>query len=128
MTTESKLLLRLSGGADPRRIRDGRHREGAGGSRPARRDASTDHCDARPPRAGARSRGAIGAKAAGVFDRAVMHVPIETAKEARAEAERLRADGYIAVGGGSATGVAKVIALTPAARFCASRRPIPDRR
>ena len=52
----------------------------------------------------------LGAKAAGVFDRAVMHVPIENAKEARAEAERLRADGYIAVGGGSATGVAKAIA------------------
>jgi maleylacetate reductase len=53
----------------------------------------------------------LGAKAAGVFDRAVMHVPIENAKEARAEAERLRADGYVAVGGGSATGVAKAIAV-----------------
>jgi maleylacetate reductase len=52
----------------------------------------------------------LGAKAAGVFDRAVMHVPLENAKEARAEAERVRADGYIAVGGGSATGVAKAIA------------------
>jgi maleylacetate reductase len=53
----------------------------------------------------------LGSKAAGIFDRAVMHVPSENAKEARGEAERLRADGYIAVGGGSATGVAKAIAV-----------------
>jgi maleylacetate reductase len=53
----------------------------------------------------------LGTKAAGVFDRAVMHVPIENAQEARGEAERLRADGYIALGGGSATGVAKAIAV-----------------
>jgi maleylacetate reductase len=53
----------------------------------------------------------LGTKAAGIFDRALMHVPIENATEARAEAERLRADGYIAIGGGSATGVAKAIAV-----------------
>jgi maleylacetate reductase len=53
----------------------------------------------------------LGARAAGVFDRAVMHVPIENAEEARAEAEHLRADGYIAFGGGSAIGVAKAIAV-----------------
>jgi maleylacetate reductase len=40
-----------------------------------------------------------------------MHVPIETAEAARAEARRLDADVCIAVGGGSTTGLAKAIAL-----------------
>ncbi|WP_143684950.1 iron-containing alcohol dehydrogenase, partial [Variovorax sp. KK3] len=31
----------------------------------------------------------LGAQAAGIFDRAVMHVPIETAREAREVARRL---------------------------------------
>jgi maleylacetate reductase len=53
----------------------------------------------------------LGAKAVGVFDRAVMHVPVETAEAARAEAQRLDADCYVAVGGGSATGAAKAIAF-----------------
>ena len=53
----------------------------------------------------------LGAKAVGVFDRAVMHVPVETADAARAEAQRLDADCYVAIGGGSATGVAKAIAF-----------------
>jgi maleylacetate reductase len=53
----------------------------------------------------------LGAKAVGVFDRAVMHVPVETAEAARAEAQRLDADCYVAIGGGSATGVAKAIAF-----------------
>jgi len=51
------------------------------------------------------------ARAAGLFDRAVMHVPIETAEAARAEAKRLGADCCVAVGGGSTTGLAKAIAL-----------------
>jgi len=53
----------------------------------------------------------LGSKAVGVFDRAVMHVPAETAEEGRAEAARLDADSYVAIGGGSATGLAKAIAL-----------------
>ncbi|HXA77420.1 MAG TPA: maleylacetate reductase [Candidatus Acidoferrales bacterium] len=53
----------------------------------------------------------LGAKAVGVFDRAAMHVPAETAEAGRAEAARLDADCYVAVGGGSATGLAKAIAL-----------------
>ena len=53
----------------------------------------------------------LGAKAVGVFDRAVMHVPVETAEAARAEAQRLEADCYVAIGGGSAIGVAKAIAF-----------------
>jgi alcohol dehydrogenase class IV len=40
-----------------------------------------------------------------------MHVPIETAREARAEAQRLGADCAVAIGGGSTTGLGKAIAL-----------------
>lgn len=54
----------------------------------------------------------LGDRAAGVFDRAVMHVPIETAEEARAVARELGADACIAVGGGSTIGLGKAIALT----------------
>ncbi len=53
----------------------------------------------------------LGERAAGVFDRAVMHVPMETAREAREVATRLRADCAVAVGGGSTTGLGKAIAL-----------------
>ena len=53
----------------------------------------------------------LGAKAAGIFDRAVMHVPIETAREARELARRLDADCAVAIGGGSTTGLGKAIAL-----------------
>jgi len=41
----------------------------------------------------------------------VMHVPIESAREARAEAQRLGADCAVAIGGGSTTGLGKAIAL-----------------
>jgi alcohol dehydrogenase class IV len=54
----------------------------------------------------------LGTRAAGIFDRAVMHVPIEIAHEAREQARRLNADCCVAVGGGSTTGLAKAIALT----------------
>ncbi|MEJ8852319.1 maleylacetate reductase [Variovorax rhizosphaerae] len=53
----------------------------------------------------------LGTHAAGVFDRAVMHVPIETAREAREVARQLGADCAIAIGGGSTTGLGKAIAL-----------------
>jgi alcohol dehydrogenase class IV len=56
----------------------------------------------------------LGSKVAGIFDRAVTHVPIETAEAARAEAARVNADCCLAIGGGSATGVAKAIALVSA--------------
>ena len=48
---------------------------------------------------------------AGIFDRAVMHVPIETAREAREVAKKSGADCAVAVGGGSTTGLGKAIAL-----------------
>jgi maleylacetate reductase len=53
----------------------------------------------------------LGSRAVGVFDRAVMHVPAETVEAGRAEAARLDADAYVAIGGGSATGLAKAITL-----------------
>lgn len=53
----------------------------------------------------------LGTRCAGVFDRAVMHVPIETARAAREEAAKVGADCAIAIGGGSTTGLGKAIAL-----------------
>ena len=55
--------------------------------------------------------GRLGKLAAGVYAKAVMHVPIETARAARDEAKRLEADCCVAVGGGSTIGLAKAIAL-----------------
>ncbi len=52
----------------------------------------------------------LGERAVGVFDRAVMHVPLEIAQAAR-EAARLGADCCVSIGGGSTTGLAKAIAL-----------------
>lgn len=54
----------------------------------------------------------LGSRAAGVYDRAVMHVPIESAEAARRAAADLGADGCVAIGGGSTTGLGKAIALT----------------
>ena len=63
-------------------------------------------------RAGAeRVAALIGDRCAGIFDGAVMHVPIETARAARAAARELNADCAIAIGGGSTTGLGKAIAL-----------------
>jgi maleylacetate reductase len=56
----------------------------------------------------------IGERCAGIFDQAVMHVPIETARAARALARELQADCAIAIGGGSTTGLGKAIALESA--------------
>ncbi len=53
----------------------------------------------------------LGERAAGIFPHAVMHVPVETARAARAEANRLGADCAVAIGGGSTTGLGKAIAL-----------------
>ncbi|HLB14178.1 MAG TPA: maleylacetate reductase [Burkholderiales bacterium] len=53
----------------------------------------------------------LGSRAAGIFARAVMHVPIETAREARDEAKRVGADCAVTIGGGSTTGLGKAIAL-----------------
>jgi alcohol dehydrogenase class IV len=56
----------------------------------------------------------LGERSAGVFAKAVMHVPIETARAAREEAARVGADCAVAIGGGSTTGLGKAIALESA--------------
>jgi maleylacetate reductase len=53
----------------------------------------------------------LGVRSAGLHAQAKMHVPIETAQAARAEARRLGADGAVAIGGGSTIGLGKAIAL-----------------
>jgi alcohol dehydrogenase class IV len=55
----------------------------------------------------------LGNRLAGLYSKAMMHVPIESAREARAEARRLGADCVVAIGGGSTTGLGKAIALEP---------------
>jgi alcohol dehydrogenase class IV len=57
--------------------------------------------------------GRLGGRVVGIYDKAVMHVPIDTARSARDEARRLGADVSIAIGGGSTIGLAKAIALEP---------------
>jgi maleylacetate reductase len=54
---------------------------------------------------------ALGDRAAGVLPEARMHVPVEVAHRARDLATELGADGCVAVGGGSAIGLGKAIAL-----------------
>jgi len=53
----------------------------------------------------------LGGTAVGIFAKAVMHVPIETARAARELALHLDADCYVAIGGGSTVGLGKAIAL-----------------
>jgi len=53
----------------------------------------------------------LGSLLGGFFTEAVMHVPIETAREARAAAKRYDADCCVAIGGGSTIGLGKAIAL-----------------
>ncbi|NGO08055.1 maleylacetate reductase [Streptomyces sp. HC44] len=53
----------------------------------------------------------IGDRAGGVHPHARMHVPVESAAEAGDRAVELGADGCVAVGGGSAIGLGKAIAL-----------------
>jgi maleylacetate reductase len=53
----------------------------------------------------------LGERAAGIFDGAAMHVPIEAARRARETAAALGADCAVAIGGGSTTGLGKAIAL-----------------
>ncbi|MGH8745185.1 MAG: iron-containing alcohol dehydrogenase, partial [Burkholderiales bacterium] len=48
----------------------------------------------------------LGARVAGVYDKAVMHVPLAVAEDARRIARELAADGCVALGGGSTIGLA----------------------
>ncbi len=53
----------------------------------------------------------LGERAAGTFDGARMHVPVETVAAAVAVVEELGADGCLAIGGGSTIGLAKALSL-----------------
>jgi maleylacetate reductase len=61
-------------------------------------------------RLGARVAELLGARAVGVHAQAVIHVPRAIAEAGLAAAQAARADGLIAAGGGSAIGLAKIIA------------------
>lgn len=56
-------------------------------------------------------RAVLGDRAAGVCELAVRHVPIERVRAAVADVDRTGPDAFVAVGGGSAIGLAKAIAL-----------------
>ena len=53
----------------------------------------------------------LGASAVGLFDQAVMHVPVETVEQAIAVVTSLDADCSVSLGGGSTTGLGKALAL-----------------
>jgi maleylacetate reductase len=53
----------------------------------------------------------LGDRGAGIFDKARMHVPVATADEARDAARAAGADSCVVIGGGSAVGLGKAIAL-----------------
>ncbi len=56
----------------------------------------------------------LGDIAAGIYDKAVMHVPAETVADVMRVVDELRVDGCVAIGGGSTVGLAKAIALQTA--------------
>jgi len=53
----------------------------------------------------------LGTRVAGVIDEVTLHVPLAVAETGRRRAQELGADGLLAIGGGSATGLAKAIAV-----------------
>lgn len=68
---------------------------------------------------GERVAALLGDRAAGVHPHARMHVPLESAGAARDRAKELGADGCVAVGGGSAIGLGKAVALAFGLRIVA---------
>lgn len=58
-----------------------------------------------------RAMALLGARGAGIFDGAVMHVPVQQARRARDMAAECQADAVVAIGGGSTIGLGKAIAL-----------------
>lgn len=58
-----------------------------------------------------RTAASLGDRAAGVFAEAAMHTPLEVTERALLIATQMRADGLLAIGGGSTTGLAKAIAF-----------------
>jgi maleylacetate reductase len=68
-------------------------------------------CSPRQRALGERVAALLPGRVAGVFAQARMHVPSATAADGEAETRRLDADGCVSVGGGSAVGLGKAIAL-----------------
>jgi len=68
-------------------------------------------CSPEQEETGRQVAAALGERSAGVLAEARMHVPVEVARRARDLAAELGADGCVAVGGGSAVGLGKAIAL-----------------
>jgi maleylacetate reductase len=58
-----------------------------------------------------RTAASLGDRAAGVFAEATMHTPLDVTERALFVATEMRADGLLAIGGGSTTGLAKAIAF-----------------
>jgi maleylacetate reductase len=67
----------------------------------------------------------LGPRAAGVFDKATMHVPIATAREACEYAARIGADCAVAVGGGSTIGLGRRSPASPPCQSSPCLRPMP---
>lgn len=53
----------------------------------------------------------LGSRCAGIYDKVAQHVPVEVAAAGAAHARAVAADGTVSIGGGSAIGLAKAIAL-----------------
>lgn len=53
----------------------------------------------------------LGHRCAGIFAEATMHTPVDVTDRAMARVRELNADGVVAIGGGSTTGLGKAIAL-----------------
>ncbi len=53
----------------------------------------------------------LGTRCCGIFDGVVQHVPVEVAEAGRAKVRELQADCCVTIGGGSATGLGKAIAM-----------------
>ncbi len=66
-----------------------------------------------------RLRGLLGDRLAGVCDRAAMHVPIDRVREALDAFDRASPDGLLCIGGGSAIGLGKAVALERPAAIAA---------
>jgi maleylacetate reductase len=67
----------------------------------------------------------LGPMSAGVHDGAIMHVPIESARQARAHAASVGADCAVAVGGDRPSGWARPSLWTPACRSSPCRPLMP---
>lgn len=66
-----------------------------------------------------RVQAGLGGRAVGVFGDVRAHVPVATAGAARRAAQELHADCLVCLGGGSATGLAKAVALASGLPICA---------